>query len=153
MATNNIDFSMQENKPKGYNLKLKMKKWIRNAIIIAIVILAIGFYFKFFFVFGSGVKSGQLNYVVYKGYVFKTYEGKLIQAGYKSGKAGPIQSNEFEFSISDKQVAEKLMLAGGREVELHYNEYFGTIPWRGHSKYVVDRIIAIKNPETGLPIR
>lgn len=149
METPDIDFSLQETKP----MKSKMKKWLRNTIIALIVILAGFIYFKFFFVFADGVKAGQLNYVVYKGYVFKTYEGKLIQAGYRSGKSGPIQSNEFEFSVADKKVAEKLMLAGGKEVELHYKEYLGTIPWRGYSKYIVDSIIAIKKPETGLPVK
>ncbi len=151
MATTDIDFSIQENKPQNTNLKSKMKKWMRNIIIIAIVIAAGFFYFKFFFVFADGVKAGQLNYVVYKGYIFKTYEGKLIQAGYKSGKSGPIQSNEFEFSVADEKVAEKLMLAGGKDVELHYKQYLGIIPWRGYSKYVVDSIIAINKPESGFP--
>ena len=29
-------------------------------------------FFKFYFVFGEGGKAGELNFVVYKGYVFKT---------------------------------------------------------------------------------
>ena len=33
-------------------------------------------------VFAEGVKSGYLNYAVYKGDLFKTYEGKLIQEGF-----------------------------------------------------------------------
>ncbi len=126
-------------------LKSSAKRWFRNILILLVLALATFVYFRYFFVFGTGVKAGQLNYVVYKGYLFKTYEGKLIQAGYRSGKvSGPIQSYEFEFSISDEKVAEKLMLAGGRDVELHYKEYFGAIPWRGYSKYVVDSIIDIQ---------
>lgn len=148
MATSNIDFSLQ---PEKKFSKSKIKKWIINIIVIIFIIISGFVYFKFFFVFGTGVKAGQLNYVVYKGYLFKTYEGKLIQAGYSSGKSGPIQSNEFEFSVSDKKVAEKLMLAGGKDVKLHYREYLGAIPWRGYSKYVVDSIIDIKKTEIILP--
>ncbi len=132
-------------KPK----KNKTKKIVRNTIIIIILALSAFVYFRYFFVFGTGVKSGQLNYVVHKGYVFKTYEGKLIQAGYKSGSTGPIQSYEFMFSISDKRIAEKLMSAGGQDVELHYKEYLGAIPWRGYSRYVVDSILDVRSTAPG----
>ena len=136
----------QESKPAK-----KSKKWLRNIIIILVVGLGAFFYVKFYFVWGTGVKTGQLNYVVHKGYVFKTYEGKLIQAGLKStGQSGTIQSNEFEFSVDNKEVAEKLMLAGGQEVDLHYKQYLGALPWRGYSKYVVDSIISMKPRPSGL---
>ena len=36
------------------------------------------------------------------------------------------------------------MRCGGRDVELHYKEYLGALPWRGMQKYVVDGIIAVK---------
>ncbi len=135
---------------QGKEKPRKKRKWLRNILVtfFTVFFLVIGgfVYFQYFFVLGTGVKTGQLNYVVYKGYVFKTYEGKLIQAGYSPGKGSPtsVQSNEFVFSVSDKNVAEQLMLAGGREVKLHYNEYKGAVPWRGYSKYVVDSIIDIK---------
>ncbi len=124
-----------------------MKKF--GFITLGVVILAGAIYFciHFLFVFGEGVKAGQLNYVVRKGYVFKTFEGKLIQSGLQSKTQGSISSNEFEFSISDKAVAEELMHAGGRYVELQYKEYLGALPWRGYSKFVVDKIINIKDLE------
>jgi hypothetical protein len=125
----------------------KAKK-IWNIFLIILVFVLVGFiYTRYFFVVGTGVKSGQLNYVVYKGYLFKTYEGKLIQAGFKSSAntGATVQSNEFVFSVGNKEVAEKLMLQGGKEVDLHYKEYTGTLPWRGYSKYVVDSIIDIEN--------
>ena len=121
------------------------RKIIVTVSIIAAVALAAFIYFKFYFVFGQGVKAGNLNFVVYKGYVFKTYEGKVIQAGF-TGKNNTtsIQSYEFEFSITDKEIADSLMRCGGREVELHYKEYLGALPWRGMQKYIVDDIIAVK---------
>lgn len=103
-------------------------------------------YFRFYFVFGEGVKSGELNYVVYKGVLFKTYEGKLIQSGIRS-QSGGIQSYEFEFSVEDDTLAKRLMLLGGRTVELHYKEYFGALPWRGFTKYVVDSIVHAQPPQ------
>jgi len=113
-----------------------------------VILLAISFiYYRFYFVFGEGVKAGDLNYIVKKGYVFKTYEGKLIQTGIRSKQVGAIQSNEFEFSVSDKAVAEKMMLNSGKTFELHYHEYKGTLPWRGFSVYVVDSIISMREPQ------
>jgi hypothetical protein len=121
-------------------------KRIWNIFLIIVVLFIIGFiYTKYFYVVGTGVKSGQLNYVVYKGYLFKTYEGRLIQAGFKTSTGSAVQSNEFIFSVSKKDVAEKLLLQGGKNVDLQYREYMGALPWRGYSKYVVDSIISIEN--------
>lgn len=117
-------------------------------IIVSIIVLVLGgiFFYKYYFVFGQGVKAGELNYFVQKGYVFKTYEGKVIQSGYRGKVAGTIQSNEFQFSVSSERVAQQLMTASGKTVELHYKEYLGAIPWRGYSAFIVDSIISIKDP-------
>ena len=123
-----------------------MRKFLTIIILIVVLILAGVFYYRYFWIFGEGVKSGELNYVVKKGYVFKTFEGKLIQAGFRSRSPGSVQSYEFEFSITDKRIADRLMLSSGKEVELHYQEYLQALAWRGYSKYVVDSIIAIREP-------
>ena len=123
------------------------KKLIGFGSLAAILLIAGFIFFRFYFVFGEGVKAGELNFVVYKGYVFKTYEGRVIQAGFGKGKganAGAIQSYEFDFSITDKAVADSLMRCGGKTVELHYKEYLGTLPWRGKQKYIVDRIVSVR---------
>lgn len=120
-------------------------KKIRNIILVVVVLgLIVFFSIRYYYPYGEGVKTGQLNFVVYKGVVFKTYEGKLIQTGFRSTGPTGIQSNEFNFSIADPQIAEELMRVGGQEVDLHYKEYFGALPWRGYSRYIVDEIINIK---------
>ena len=121
-----------------------MKKFLWITVLIIIVVLLGIFYWRYYWVFGEGVKAGELNYVVKKGYIFKTYEGKLIQSGFRSRTPGTIQSYEFEFSVTNDSIANKLMLNSGREVELHYKEYLHPIFWRGYNKYVVDSIIAIR---------
>lgn len=128
-----------------------MKKFWSLTILLLIVAGAAFFYFRFYFVFGEGVKSGELNYVVRKGVIFKTYEGKLIQAGIRSRAAGSIQSYEFDFSIENKRIAEQLMLQSGQVVELRYKEYFGALPWRGFTRYVVDSIISHRLVNPTLP--
>ena len=116
---------------------------IASILSIAVAVALAAFvYFKFYFVFGEGVKAGELNYLVRKGYIFKTYEGKLIQTGFRGQQAGTIQSYEFEFSVENKELAEELMRSGGKSLELHYREYLGALPWRGFSKFVVDSIVS-----------
>jgi hypothetical protein len=126
-------------------MKGKIIGFISGIIVLA---LAAFIFFKFYFVFGEGVKAGELNFLVYKGYVFKTYEGRAIQAGFGKGKGtnpGVIQSYEFDFSITDEAIADSLMRCGGKTVELHYKEYLGTLPWRGKQKYIVDRIVSVRD--------
>ncbi|HAZ74170.1 MAG TPA: hypothetical protein DCW53_02235 [Rikenellaceae bacterium] len=126
--------------------KGKMFSWIGAIVAVA---LAIFFYFKFYFVFGEGVKAGELNQIVYKGWVWKTYEGRLIQTGFNSAtKGGNIQSNEFNFSVTDRNVADSLMRCSGKFVELHYKEYNGWLPWRGMQHYIVDKIVSVRDIES-----
>ena len=121
------------------------KKVIAILSTVLLVILAIICYYRYFFVFGEGVKAGELNYVVKKGYIFKTYEGKLIQSGIKSRQTGTLQSNEFEFSIANKAIADQMMANSGKFYELHYKEYKNSLPWRGFSVYVVDSVLTTRD--------
>lgn len=122
---------------------MNMKRFTTILIAVLVVGLAVFCYFRFYFVFGEGVRSGELNYVVYKGVVWKTYEGKLIQTGIKAQTTG-VQSNTFDFSVADKEIAERLMTESGKVMDLHYKEYFGRLPWRGHTRYIVDDILSIR---------
>ncbi|HLX93335.1 MAG TPA: hypothetical protein VKR32_16740 [Puia sp.] len=122
-----------------------MKKFLAYTILVILVGLVLFFIARYYFVFGEGVKAGQLNYVVRKGYIFKTYEGKLIQSGFRATTPGAVQSYEFEFSIENERIADSLMRNSGKEVELHYKEYLGSVPWRGYSEFIVDSIISISN--------
>ncbi len=123
--------------------------------MILLLAAAAGVYIKFYFVFGEGVKAGELNQLVYKGWIWKTYEGRLIQTGFNSRSgSGGIQSNEFNFSVTDKAIADSLMRCGGKMVELHYKEYNGWLPWRGMQRYIVDEIVSVRNADhnTEIPI-
>lgn len=146
------------NMSTGANVKTEkkrgLKRFFRNILILSVILVGVFIYIRFFFVFGEGTKAGELNFFVKKGYLFKTYEGRLIQTGYKSKTPGSIQSNEFEFSVVNERVAQQLMSNSGAFMELHYKEYLGTLPWRGMSKYVVDSIMSISNREktgAGIP--
>jgi hypothetical protein len=117
-----------------------------SIILLIVLFLSAGFlYYRYYFVFGEGVKSGQLNYLVKKGYVFKTYEGKLIQQGFRSQSLGSVESYTFEFSVVDPNVAQQLMNNSGKDFDLHYKEYVGTLPWRGVTPFIVDSIVSMKD--------
>ena len=125
--------------------KGKIITWVTAFLVVGLAALV---YFKFYFVFGEGVKAGELNQIVYKGWVWKTYEGRLIQTGFKGAKGSSgVQSNEFNFSVVNKEIADSLMRCSGKQVELQYKEYFGRLPWRGHTTYIVDSIISVKPAE------
>lgn len=118
-----------------------MKKII-SSILFAFVIVVVAFvWWRYYFVFGEGVKAGNLNFFVKKGFVFKTYEGRLIQEGFKSAAPGALQSNEFEFSVTSDSIAAILERCSGKTVELKYKEYLHPLPWRGMSTYVVFEVL------------
>ena len=112
--------------------------------VIAILALAGYIFIKFFFVYAEGINEGDINYFQKEGYIFKTYEGKMIQSGLKSAKgiSGSIQSNEFKFSVDDEKVAQQINEISNTDVKLHWKRYRGTLPWRGNSQFVVDAVVS-----------
>ena len=122
---------------------MKAKKIFTYIITIFLVGFGTFFYFHFYWEFGSGTKAGTLNTFMKKGYLFKTYEGKVIQSGFKAN----VQSNEFNFSVTKKSVAQILLNNAGREIEVHYIEYFGALPWRGMERYIVDSVYEVRGDD------
>jgi len=123
------------------------KKFSRLFLLLVFLVLAVFVWWNYFYVYGEGVKSGELNYLVKKGNIFKTYEGKLIQSGLRSKAAGTIQSYEFEFSVENDSIANVLMNNSGQYFDLHYKEYKSSLPWRGYTSFIVDRINNMKTLE------
>ena len=119
----------------------KTGKVVGGIIILVILAALAGFlYFKFWWVFSDGTKTGELNSLTYTGYVFKTYEGEIILTGYGNKNAsGQVQSKNFKFSVQDPEVAEQLKSMTGMKVTVHYKEYKGSLPWRGYEKAIVDK--------------
>lgn len=128
-----------------------MKRTISIISLIVILVVAGFLYYRYFFVFGEGVKAGELNYIVKKGYIFKTNEGRMIQTGIRSGTTGSISSNEFMFSVTNQGVFNQLEKNSGKTVQLHYKEYIGRLPWRGISNFVVDSVLSVSGADPVLP--
>ena len=140
--------TVMESTPTFQSTKSKrksgVKRFIKGFFIVALLALPVFIFFRYYYVFGEGVKAGRLNYAVRKGNIFKTYEGKLIQEGYRSTTGNVIQSYEFEFSVNNKRVYDILAANSGKRFDLHYKEYHGIIPWRGNTKYIVDSVISMQ---------
>ena len=120
----------------------KTGKVIGGIVVLVILAALAGFlYFKFWWVFSDGTKTGELNSLTYTGYVFKTYEGEIILTGYGTKNAsGTVQSKNFKFSVANKEVAQKMSQMTGLRITVHYKEYKGALPWRGYERAVVDSV-------------
>lgn len=125
-----------------------MKKfgWIITAVVVLIIVVFI--YWRYYFVLAEGTQAGTLNIFQKKGIIFKTYEGKIILSGFKAN----VQSNEFSFSVTNEKVAEQLLQVSGREVNVHYKQYFGSPPWRGMKNFIVDSIYEVRGVSGGTNI-
>ena len=125
---------------------MNKKKIITYIVIILLLAISVFIYWRYYFVLADGTQAGTLNIFQKKGFVFKTWEGKIILSGFKAN----IQSNEFSFSVTKPEVAEQLMKLSGRELNVHYKQYLSSLPWRGMQNYIVDSIYEVRgvNGET-----
>lgn len=132
-----------------HSFKRKFTIWL---ISLSVVFLTVFIYYRYFFVYSEGTRVGILYKFSKKGTIFKTHEGEMVLPGIKFKSAqSNISSNMFYFSVTDEQIAEKLMANQGAEIEVHYVYYIRPLPWRGDryeaepGQYVVDKIVRIKN--------
>ena len=78
----------------------KIIAWV---IVILLLVGAAFGYYKFFWVFSDGTKTGELNSLTYTGYIWKTYEGEMILSGYGANKEykGALPWRGYERAIVD----------------------------------------------------
>ena len=131
---------MQE---ENFQKPIRRKKFGRFLGILTIVILlALGgfIYWKYYFTYSEGNRTGLLQKFSYKGTIFKTYEGELILSSIRSTGNITLASEKFFFSVRNKEVASKLENMQGHFVTVHYKMKNGTLPWQGDSRYLVDSV-------------
>lgn len=116
------------------------KKFVRWFIFILIVVLGLFGYWKYYYTYSEGYRSGLLQKLSHKGNIFKTYEGELVQRSIVSTTNVGIASEKFYFSVAIDSVAKAMQNFEGKNVKLHYQQKNGTLPWRGESEYIVDAI-------------
>ncbi len=118
----------------------RFRRFSRNFIIIFVLLLAGIIYWKYFFTYSEGNRTGLLQKFSYKGTIFKTYEGELILSSIRSQANVALASEKFFFSVMDEETAKKLENLQGHFITVHYKMKNGTLPWRGDSRYLVDSV-------------
>jgi hypothetical protein len=121
-----------------------MKRFLLVVILVLAAFCALALYYRFYFPFAEGNRSGLLVRITRQGEVFPTWEGELLQSGLGFYPNGPVTSNRFRFSAAGKRVADSLAAHEGSWMIVHYTEYFGALPWRGNSRFVVDSILRMR---------
>ncbi len=117
------------------------KKFMRWFMLFLVIFLSIFVYWKYFFTYSDGNRTGLLQKLSRRGTVFKTYEGELVLSSISSTSNVAIASEKFYFSVKDKAVVKKMEMYEGKNVKLHYLQKNGTLPWRGDSEYIVDEVL------------
>ena len=116
------------------------KKFVRWFTFILLVVLLLFGYWKYYYTYSDGYRSGLLQKLSHKGNVFKTYEGELVQRSIVSTGNVGIASEKFYFSVASDSVAKSMQNFEGKNVRVHYLQKNGTLPWRGESEYIVDNV-------------
>lgn len=128
-----------------------MKKFLTRALI-AIVVLFIGvMLFVYYATFSEGVESGVVVKISKKGMMFKTYEGQLNRQTFGGSKDEGNQLNEvWTFSVeSDSEDVHKALedvSLSGERVSLQYVQRYARLPWRGDTRYFVQKVIRSDEP-------
>jgi hypothetical protein len=119
-------------------------KWVKRLLLIALVLGLGVLAFAYWGVYEKGTMAGKVLRVTEKGVVFKTYEGKISLESFGALKGVSPVAETFDFSIEGDQTAvikqlEEVALSGER-VNLHFVKRYVRFPWRGDTKYFVEKV-------------
>ncbi len=117
-----------------------MKRFVSIFTLMILIGLTGFVYYKFFFTYTSGYRSGLLQKFSYKGTIFKTYEGEMILSSIRSNNNVALASEKFLFSVNSEPVAKQMEQLQGRMVTVHYHGKNGSLPWRGDTPFIVDSV-------------
>jgi hypothetical protein len=122
------------------NIKRVTKKIIRWALFLIILTIGIFVYWKYFYTYSEGYRSGLLQKFSSKGTIFKTYEGEMILSSVSSNRDVALASEKFYFSMTNKNLVRQFDTLQGEMVILHYKQKNGALFFRGDSPYLVDSV-------------
>jgi len=117
---------------------------IKRMLLILIILVAVLFSFLYWGIYESGVMAGKVLRISEKGFIFKTYEGKLSLDTFGALKGVSPIAETFDFSVqrSDTLVIRTLqgVSLSGERVNLHYKKRYMRFFWRGDTKYFVTNV-------------
>lgn len=119
-------------------------KWVKHLLLILLV-LGLGILaFAYWGVYEKGTMAGKVLRITEKGMLFKTHEGKISLESFGALKGVSPVAETFDFSVEDDkteviQQLQEVALSGER-VNLHFVRRYIRFPWRGDTKYFVDKV-------------
>lgn len=128
-----------------------VKKTVRTTMkivkrtLLVLLLLGLGaLAYLYWGVYERGVWAGKVLSVSEKGILFKTHEGKISMESFGSLKGtSPIaETRDFSIEGSEAEVLQTLQEAAlkGERVNLHFVKRYMAFPWRGDTKYFVERV-------------
>lgn len=141
------NFTM-ENESFGQKIKKTTSKIVKRMLLLAIIFLLGLFSFWQWGVYEKGVKAGKVLSVSEKGFVFKTYEGKLNLETFGALKGVSPIAESFDFSIEkgNEEVIKQLqeVALSGERVNLYFIKRYVRFPWRGDTNVFVEKVERLK---------
>jgi hypothetical protein len=123
-----------------------MKRWKLWAFLIIIILPAAVFsiytWATLKFVYATGERSGFVQKLSRKGWIFKTWEGELAMVTL------PGTTQEiFHFSVRDKEAVEQIQSAMNQRVVLAYEQHRGIpVNWFAETQYFATGVVPVKSP-------
>lgn len=109
-----------------------MKSFIWKIVLVILIIFAGLIYWFYFNVYSDGERKGTLIKLTKKGNVFKTVEGEMWLSCRQV-----VNAEKFYFSIIDNSLADSLTNLQDECLQVTYQQYRKTLPWRGDREYIV----------------
>ncbi|MEK6780204.1 MAG: hypothetical protein AABY93_00760 [Bacteroidota bacterium] len=137
-----------ENESFGQKIKRTTTKIFKRIVLIGIILLVGLFSFWQWGVYEKGVKAGKVLSVSEKGFIFKTYEGKLNLETFGALKGASPIAESFDFSVEKgegdviKQLQEVAL--SGERVNLYFIKRYVRFPWRGDTNVFVEKVERLK---------
>jgi len=120
--------------------KSRRKKILLLFLAVLITISGTFIYWKYYYNYGDGNRTGLLQKFSHKGNFSKTYEGEMILSSIASSSNIAFAFEKFSFSVTSDSLAKQLDTLQGKMVIVHYQQKNGALSWRGDSEYLVDGV-------------
>lgn len=123
---------------------LRWRVWMVIGGVALLALIVLGSWIRFIRPYEEGcMADGYVRSIKHTGAIFKTYECELIPEQALGDTAHYRQP--LSVTVPNAKMAEKLQMAMARKlpVRMVYTRYLGSLPWRGSSTNIVQRLDVI----------
>jgi hypothetical protein len=115
---------------------MKKMKWLAVLVILLCIMIA-----PFYLTKSEGERAGVITRLSHKGYVFKTWEGEMVQGSFQV-----MTSTVWNFSVADRDAVEKVRKAmeSGKRVNASYKQVMLRNPFSGDTDYFITDVKVIE---------